>query len=795
MASSERSSAAAPMATTAAPRRQKVRLIFDRFDANADGGLDRSEMAALVAAVNPNVRFSAEQIASILDEVFRTYSDFVLHPGAGLSFDGLLQTYDDGAGDVDRDFEALGMPPPPAGSSRETDLDRRVSGGGARSWAVESPSPGIDYAATWTAVEDLELLIRRRIRACNRKKGVKDVAVGDGFSDTGWSTDLSAEFNRKMTFLDFTSSEFKIFLKELEGIRARVDSAPTRDERFDGHMGVGRTLYDHRLFSESLESFRRAAEIRPDDVRTHFKMGNALCSLGRLSEAKDCYFSALESAEMDAEGWATLLPQIHVNLGIALEGEGLLLNASEHYREAAILCPTHYRALKLLGSALFGVGEYGPAETALEEAILLKPDYADAHCDLGSVLHAIGERERAILEFQRVIDLKPDHLDALYNLGGLFMDDGRFGRAAEMYTRVLAIRPVHWRAQLNRAISLLGAGEGEEAKRALRDAFKMTKRVELYDAIAHVKHLQKKSKGRWNSMVKSEVGVDLEQPADVIVVETSKFKQDGKKGGTSVETLRDALPIRAFQRVSRLDRCDANLFKTELSRVDVPVSYSGIGGPEKSIRKSGLEVTLRKLLHFLKPEAFQEAVKAIDERVLSILDASGSGRIDLGMFCAAIAPVCAGPPEKRKRAAFDALVWRSVQGVQGQISRSDASVYLRYLSAVYFPSRRPREEEEEEEEEEGDDERAMISFPEFVDMFDNIDWGFGIMGALMKLENGDRLRQGGYSCDVCRYPIAGPRFKERKCGFNLCVGCYCEGKVPKTFRRDEYKFKEYWSSN
>ncbi|XP_068660710.1 uncharacterized TPR repeat-containing protein At1g05150-like [Aristolochia californica] len=781
-------SSTTPMASTAT-RRHKVRLIFDRFDVNADGGLDGSEMAALVAAVNPNVKFSAEQISSIIDEVFRTYSDFVSHPQVGLSFDGLLQTYDDGAGDVDRDFEALGISVPTAISSHNVDIDR-VPGKCTPSWAVESPIPGIDYAATWTVVEDLELLIRRRVRACNRKKGVKDASGGDGFSDAGWSTDLSAEFNRKMTFLDLSCSEFKIFLKELERIRVRVDSAPTRDERFDGHMAVGRTLYDHRLFAESLESFRRAAEIRPADVRTLFKMGNALCSLGKSTEAKECYFLALESAELDTDGWATLLPQIHVNLGITLEGEGLLLNASEHYREAAILCPTHYRALKLLGSALFGVGEYGPAETALEEAILLNPDYADAHCDFGSVLHAIGEQERAILEFQRVIDLKPDHLDALYNLGGLFMDDGRFGRAAEMYTRVLAIRPNHWRAQLNRAISLLGAGEGEEAKRALSDAFKMTKRVELYDAIAHVKHLQKKSKGGLNSIVKSEVGVDFEQPADIIVVETSKFKQDSRKG-TSIDTLSTALPIRAFQRVSRLDRCDVNLFKMELSRVDIPVSYSGTGGPEKSIRKSGLEVTLRKLLHFLKPEAFQEAVKAVDERVLSILDVTGSGRIDLGMFYAAIAPVCSGPPEKRKRAAFDALLWRSVKGVQGQIRRSDASIYLRYLSVMYFPSRCLRESMVDEE----DDDGSMISFPEFVDMFDDMNSGFGILDTLIKLENGDRLRQGGYSCDVCKYPIAGPRFKERRCGFSLCIRCYCDGKVPKAFRKDEYEFKEYWSSN
>ncbi|MGV7989029.1 hypothetical protein PJP10_32170, partial [Mycobacterium kansasii] len=78
-----------------------------------------------------------------------------------------------------------------------------------------------------------------------------------------------------------------------------------------------------------------------------------------------------------------------------------------------------------------------------------------------------------------------------------------------------------------------------------------------------------------------------------------------------------------------------------------------------------MEVILRKLLHSLKPETFQGAVKAIDERVLAVLDATGSGRVDLGMFYAIVAPICAGPPEKRKRAAFDALIWRSMNDVQG----------------------------------------------------------------------------------------------------------------------------------
>ncbi|KAL7222216.1 hypothetical protein ACSBR1_024016 [Camellia fascicularis] len=120
----------------------------------------------------------------------------------------------------------------------------------------------------------------------------------------------------------------------------------------------------------------------------------------------------------------------------------MVISACEHYREAAILCPTHFRALKLLGSALFGVGEYKAAVKALEEAIYLKDDYADAHCDLAFALHAMGDDDNAVKEFQKAIDLKPSHLDALYNLGGLYMDMGRHHRASEMYTRVLGVWPL-----------------------------------------------------------------------------------------------------------------------------------------------------------------------------------------------------------------------------------------------------------------------------------------------------------------------------------------------------------------
>ncbi|MCL7025304.1 hypothetical protein MKW94_003247 [Papaver nudicaule] len=585
--------------------------------------------------------------------------------------------------------------------------------------------------------------------------------------------------SEKRIIWDESGNDYAQFVKELGVLRARADASRSREEAFDGQMAIGRVLYEHQLFREALVSFKRACELQPTDIRPHFRAGNCNYVLGKHKEAKEEFLLALDAAEIGGNQWAYLLPQIHVNLGISLEGEGMVLSACENYREAAILCPTHFRALKLLGSALFGVGEYRAAEKALEEAIFLKSDYADAHCDLGSALHAMGEDERAIQEFQKAIDLKTGHVDALYNLGGLYMDMGRYQRASEMYTRVLSVCPNNWRAQLNKAVALFGAGESDDAKKALKEAFKMTNRVELHDAIAHLKQLQKK-----RPKLKANAGGEVEAP--FIIVEPSKFKRVDTRT-TPRQDLANALEIRAFQRLTRLSRCEVELLKKEMNETDVPVSYSGSGIPEKSIRKAALEVILRRLLHFLKPETFQGAVKVINERILSVMDGSGVGRVDLGMFFAILAPICGSSSDKRKRIVFDALMWRPVNEGVGQIRRVDALSYMKLLRAVYIPSQGVSEMLEVH----GDDDTSVISFPEFVVMFDDPDWGFGIMSTLGKLENKDRTRHGNHACSVCRYPVIGSRFKEVKAHFSLCNQCYSEGKVPSSSKQDEYRFREY----
>lgn len=80
-------------------------------------------------------------------------------------------------------------------------------------------------------------------------------------------------------------------------------------------------------------------------------------------------------------------------------------------RDAVGLNPKHFRALKLLGSAMYAQGDLQAACAALQSALQLNAAYADAHCDLGCVQCALGEVEKAKLSFKDAVNHNPQHVE------------------------------------------------------------------------------------------------------------------------------------------------------------------------------------------------------------------------------------------------------------------------------------------------------------------------------------------------------------------------------------------------
>nr|GEX70370.1 uncharacterized TPR repeat-containing protein At1g05150-like [Tanacetum cinerariifolium] len=96
-------------------RSEKVRIMFERFDFNEDGGLDKEELGRLILSRNPHYK-ALEDVRSYVDKVFRWYAKYI-DGDKGLTCDGLLRTYDHGIYSLDVDFEMLGLE---LGSSMET---------------------------------------------------------------------------------------------------------------------------------------------------------------------------------------------------------------------------------------------------------------------------------------------------------------------------------------------------------------------------------------------------------------------------------------------------------------------------------------------------------------------------------------------------------------------------------------------------------------------------------------------------------------------------------------------------
>lgn len=80
-------------------------------------------------------------------------------------------------------------------------------------------------------------------------------------------------------------------------------------------------------------------------------------------------------------------------------------------REAAAQNTDHFRALKLLGSALYALGDFQGAQHELQQALRLKPDYPDALCDLGCTYCALGKMSEAAKAFSDALAANPQHLE------------------------------------------------------------------------------------------------------------------------------------------------------------------------------------------------------------------------------------------------------------------------------------------------------------------------------------------------------------------------------------------------
>jgi tetratricopeptide (TPR) repeat protein len=151
------------------------------------------------------------------------------------------------------------------------------------------------------------------------------------------------------------------------------------------------------------------------------------------------------------------------NLGAALQADGKLDAAIEHYRRALTMRPGDAPAYNNLGAALRAKGDTSGAIAAYRQALAVDPGYASAHFNLANALMDERQLDEAIAQFTIAAKATPGSADVLNNLGIALAAKGRDSEAAAAFRQALAADPTSPQAHKNLSEMLAALGRNDEA--------------------------------------------------------------------------------------------------------------------------------------------------------------------------------------------------------------------------------------------------------------------------------------------------------------------------------------------
>ena len=161
---------------------------------------------------------------------------------------------------------------------------------------------------------------------------------------------------------------------------------------------------------------------------------------------------------------ATLMRAItETNLAVALQAEGRLDEAIDHYQRAIALQPSYAPAYNNLGAALHAKGRHEEAIAMYQRALSLRPDYPQAHYNLGNALTDAGRPREAAGHFRIALQTISGSADVHNNLGIALMGEGKAAEAIAEFRTAVQLEPESAASRRNLADALASARRYDEA--------------------------------------------------------------------------------------------------------------------------------------------------------------------------------------------------------------------------------------------------------------------------------------------------------------------------------------------
>ena len=158
------------------------------------------------------------------------------------------------------------------------------------------------------------------------------------------------------------------------------------------------------------------------------------------------------------------------NLGAALQTDGDISRAIDHYRRATEIQPDYAPAHNNLGTALMARGDLAGAAASYERALALEPGYGNAQFNLANARLQQQRPQEALDLFRRSLASMPPSADVQNNIGIALAELERLDEATAAFEEALRLDPKSAQARRNLGDVRAWQGRTDDAIVELRRA-------------------------------------------------------------------------------------------------------------------------------------------------------------------------------------------------------------------------------------------------------------------------------------------------------------------------------------
>jgi arylsulfatase A-like enzyme/Flp pilus assembly protein TadD len=204
-------------------------------------------------------------------------------------------------------------------------------------------------------------------------------------------------------------------------------------ELVDAYFTLGNIYYKEKRFKDSLQAFRQALTLKPDDSFTVINMANCLAALGRTDEAEKAVLDFLAKGFQDS--------QLYHLLGGLNFARKRYAQAISYFEKCLSLNSESAASHNSLAAISIVQGDLDKADAHIREALKTNPRLHTLYFNWAQLYEKKNEPEKAAEAYLKEMEISPRNFRACFNLARLYRQMGRDQDELAYLNKTKALNP------------------------------------------------------------------------------------------------------------------------------------------------------------------------------------------------------------------------------------------------------------------------------------------------------------------------------------------------------------------